>query len=412
MIFEEMKSIAQKKAFLAKRRAAIASNAAEVNGMEAYLLTERSNEDIQRLIDGDYYFDLPTMIMLRKGQSNRKRKVYSFSAENKIVLQYLTFMLMERYDDSFPKSLYSFRKDNPVGKLFKAIRHFDPHREKYIIKTDIKSFGESIDPAILGEKLKPFLQEEPELYSFIMWLITRNRYYRNGKVEEGFTSVLPGNPIVTFLQNVFLLEVDRFMQENVRICSRYTDDICMICEDQSSAEALMKQLRQIITDLGLRMNEEKTGIVPPGVSYDLLGIKFGPDMTDIAENTFLKVYYKMKHRADSLCRRVKKGRLTGEDGLRLMAGYIRFYYYGRGDDGWISWADKFFPCITTTESLRKLDHLSQECLRFVATGRRTNAKYRFRYEDIKGTGYVPLVRAYYGRLEGLVTHPDEGEKGR
>ncbi len=400
MIFEEMKKTAWKEAFLAKRRTAVASNIEEVNGMAAYLLTERFDKDVQRLIEGDYYFELPTMILLRKGQSNRKRKVFSFSAENKILLQYLTFMLMERYDNRFPKSLYSFRKDNPVGKLFQTIRHYDPHREKYIIKTDVHSFGESIDPAILAGKLEPWLADEPELFSFIMWLITRNRYYRNGKVEEGFTSVLPGNPIVTFLQNVFLLEADSFMKENACICSRYTDDICMICEDESSAERLMEQLRKIIADLGLSMNKEKTCIVPPGVDYDLLGIKFAPDKVDIAENTFLKVSYKMKHRADSICRRVKNGRLTREDGIRLMAGYIHFYYYGRGESSWISWADKFFPCITTVESLKKLDHLSQECLRYVATGRRTNVKYRFRYEDIRDTGYVPLVRAYYGRNEG------------
>ncbi len=399
MIFEDMKNTAQKEAFLAKRRAAIACNAAEVDGMAEYILTDRFNDDVQRLIEGDYYFDPPTLIMLRKGQSNRKRKVYSFSAENKILLQYLTFMLMEKYDDVFPKSLYSFRKNNPVGKLFRHIRSYDPRREKYIIKGDIKSYGETIDPVILGQKLKPYLADEPELYDFIMWLISRNLYYRNGKLEEGFTSVLSGNPIVTFLQNIFLLEADKYLKENARICSRYTDDICAICEDRASAERLMEHLKEIITDLGLSMNEEKTGIVPPGVDYDLLGIKFAPDRIDIADNTYLKVSYKMKHRADSICRRVKKGRLTKEDGLRLMAGYIRFYYYGRGEADWVSWADKFFPHITTVESLKKLDHLSQECLRYIATGRRTNAKYRFRYEDIKDTGYVPLVREYYSRKE-------------
>jgi hypothetical protein len=304
-------------------------------------------------------------------------------------------MLMERYDDLFPGSLYSFRKNNPVGKLYRNIRRYDPHREKYIVKTDIKSFGESIDPVILDQKLKAYLADEPELHAFIMWLVSRNLYYRNGKLEEGFTSILPGNPIVTFLQNIFLLEADSFMRENVVICSRYTDDICMICEDSQSAERLMEQLKKLITDLGLRLNEEKTCIVPPGVSYDLLGIRFAPDMTDIAENTFLKVWSKMKHRADSICRRVKNGRLTREDGLRLMAGYISLYYYGTGEDGWISWTDKFFPCITTVESLKKLDHLSQECLLYIATGRRTNAKYRFRYQDIRDAGYVPLVRAYY-----------------
>jgi hypothetical protein len=399
MIFEEMKSTARKEAFLAKRRAAVGTRAAEVEGMAAYILTERFDEDVQRLSEGDYYFDPPKLIFLRKAQSDRRRKVYSFSGENKILLQYLSYMLMERYDGCFPGSLYSFRKNNPIGMLHQTIWQDDPHREKYVVKIDIRRFGESIDPGILDKRLKSWLAEEPELHAFIMWLITRNLYYRDGRLEEGFTSVLPGNPIVPFLQNVFLLEADSFMREHVRVCSRYTDDICMLCEDGPSAVSLMEQMGKIITGLGLRLNEEKTCIVPPGGAYDLLGLRFAPDSVDIAENTFLKVWNRMKHRADSICRRVKKGRLTRENGLRYMAGYISFYYYGTGEERQLSWADRFFPCITTAESLKKLDHLSQECLRYIAEGRRTNAKYRFRYREIRDTGYVPLVRAYYGRKE-------------
>ena len=400
MIFEEMKRAEQKAAFLRRRGEAVNSDAAEVEKMAAYILTDRFDADVQRLIDGDYYFDPPTLILLRKGQSDRKRKVYKFTDENKILLQYLTFMLMERYDRRFPKSLYSFRKNNPTGELYRAIYRDDPHREKYIIKADIHSYGESIDPAILDGKLKQWFSDEKEVYSFIMWLVTRNLYYRNGRLEEGFTSVLPGNPIVSFLQNIYLMEVDRFMEENVRICSRYTDDICMICADGESAERLMRQLKELIADVHLTVNEEKTCIVPPGTGFDLLGIKFSPDTMDISDNTYRKVTSKMKHRADSICRRVKKGAITREDGLDKMAGYIRFYYYGRGEDGWISWTDKFFPYINTAERLKKLDHLSQECLRYIATGRRTNAKYRFRYSDIRAEGYVPLVRAYYSRNKG------------
>ena len=399
MIFEDMKSGEQKAAFLKKRREAVNSDSAEVERMAAYILSDRFNEDIQRLIDGDYFFDPPTLILLRKGQSNRKRKVYKFTDENKILLQYLSFKLMEQYDGRFPDSLYSFRKNNPTGKLFESIRRYDPNREKVIIKADIRSYGESIDTGILGEKLKPWMSDEPEVYRFIMWLVTRNVYYRNGQLEEGFTSVLPGNPIVPFLQNIYLEDIDRFMEENACICSRYTDDICMICEDGGSAEKRMRQLEEIITDVGLSLNPEKSGVVPPGEEFDLLGIKFAQDTTDISDNTYRKVCAKMKHRADSLDRRVKKGSITREAGVEQMAAYIRFYYYGTGEDGRVSWTDKFFPYINTTERLQRLDRLSQECLRYVAVGRRTNAKYRFRYSEIRATGYVPLVRAYYSRRE-------------
>ena len=399
MIFEEMKNPERKAAFLRKRREAAFSDPKEVDAMAAYILTDRFDADLQRLIEGDWYFDPPTLILLRKGQSNRKRKVYRFTDENKILLQFLTFMLMEHYDDRFPDALYSFRKNNTTGRLFRSIRSSDPHREKYVIKADIHSFGESIDPEVLDEKLKMWLSDEPEVHRFIMWLITRNVYYRNGKLEEGFTSVLPGNPIVAFLQNVFLMDIDRFMAENVRICSRYTDDICMICEDSETAERLMREMKEIITGLRLSLNEEKSGIVPPGAAFDLLGLKFAPDTVDIADNTYTKVRVKMKHRADKINRRVKDGRLTREKGLEIMARHIQVYYYGTEEEEGVSWTGKFFPFINTTERLKCLDHLSQECLRYIATGRRTNAKYRFRYPDIRKTGYVPLVRAYYSRGE-------------
>ena len=406
MIFEEMKNTEQKEAFLRKRREAVNSDVQETEKLTAYVLSDRFNADVQRLIDSDYYFDPPIQILLRKGQSDRKRKVYKFTEENKMLLQYLTFMLLERYDDSFPSSLYSFRKNNPTGKLFRTIRREDPHREKFIIKADIHSFGESIDPEILGEKLKPWLSDEPELFSFIMWLITRNRYYRNGQLEEGFTSVLPGNPIVPFLQNVFLLDVDRLMQQSVPICCRYTDDLCMICEDGESAARLLRQLEEMTEGMKLVLNREKTGIIPPGAAYDLLGLHFAPDTVDISDNTYVKVCCRMKHRAECISRRARKGMITRETGLKMMAGYIHSYYYGTDEDDRISWTDKFFPCISTTERLRRLDHLSQECFRYIATGKRTNAKYRFRYPDIRETGYVPLVRAYYSRL-GNKSLPDK-----
>ena len=128
-------------------------------------------------------------------------------------------------------------------------------------------------------------------------------------------------------------------------------------------------------------------------------IPFQADCRDIADNTFAKACGRLKHRADNLCRRVKEGCFTREEGVELMARHIHEYFYGPGEEDWVSWTDRFFPYITTTERLKRLDHLSQECLRYVATGRRTNAKYRCRYPEIRETGYVPLVRAYYSRLE-------------
>ena len=408
MIFEEMKNPERKAAFLRRRGEAVNSDPAEVEAMAAYILTDRFDADLQRLIEGDWYFEPPSLIFLRKGKSQKRRKVYRFTDENRILLQYLSFMLFDRYDDRLPDTLYSFRKNKPCWQLYRSVRRSDPRREKYVIKVDIHKFGESIDPGILEGKLKRWLSDEPEVCSFIMWLITRNVYYRKGKLEKGFTSVLPGNPTAAFLQNIFLEDIDRFMAENACVCSRYCDDIFMICEDPGTAGRLMDELGERIAGFGLSLNEEKSGVVPPGEAYDLLGIRFAPDAMDIADCTYAKICGRMKHRADNIRRRIEEGCFTREEGLELMATHIHDYYYGPGEEDWVSWTDRFFPYITTTERLARLDHLSQECLRYVAVGRRTNAKYRCRYQEIRETGYVPLVRAYYSRLENRNNDPRRG----
>ncbi len=397
MIFEEMKLKQRKEEFLCRKCEAIECDMNEFQSMENYLLSEHFDRDMDRLIRGDYYFDLPRLIFLRKGQSNRRRKVYSFSQENKMLLQYLAYMLLERYDDRLPDTLYSFRRKKPIHQLYSMIREVDPKRERYVVKADIRSFGESMDTDRLKGIMEEWLRDEPEVCSFILWLITRNRYIRDGKEEEGVTSVLPGNPVVPFLQNIFLQDVDRFMQENSLLCSRYSDDICMLCEDRDKAEENMAKLVEMLHALNLEINEEKTMVIPPGEDFDLMGIKFAPDYLDLADNTYSKARARLKHRADRLLRKVRRGEISGKEGAGRMAVFINQYFYGREDQDELSFAEHFFPYITSVERLKRLDHLNQDWLRVLATGRHTNAKYRFRYADIQRLDYVPLVYAYYHR---------------
>jgi hypothetical protein len=61
----------------------------------------------------------------------------------------------------------------------------------------------------------------------------------------------------------------------------------------------------------------------------------------------------------------------------------------------LTWARWYFPMITTAESLKIIDQYSQNCIRYLATGKHTKSAYNFRYEDIKKLGYISLVNAYY-----------------
>ena len=53
---------------------------------EADIYSDEFDSDIKRLIANDYYFDLPTCYMIKKSQSNRRRKVFKFKDKDKIIL--------------------------------------------------------------------------------------------------------------------------------------------------------------------------------------------------------------------------------------------------------------------------------------------------------------------------------------
>ena len=402
MIFEDMKKSSNKEAFLKKTEDFILYKEIEKSEkIHAYITSAQIDEDLDRLIAKDYYMDYPRQVMLRKSGSNKRRKVYTFPDNDKALLSYLNYMIMEKYDDRFSDNLYSCRRDNDVRKLFNSIVKNDGDRSHYVVKTDIHAYGESADVGVLSEILKPWFEDEPEVYDFIMWLYSRNRYYRNGVLEEGPTALVPGNPLCNIMGNIYLAEADEVFSERSIIYSRYTDDICMICESKEAAEENYRLLKKMLEeDRHLTLNEEKSELVVPGEAYDLLGYKFGDGFVDLSDNTFGKICSRMKHRQNKLMRYVRSGKMTRETAFKKMMAYINNQFYSaRESDNRYSFARKVLGIITTSERLKLLDELSEDCLRCVGSGRKTNAKYRIRYEDMREAGFRPLVHEYYRRFE-------------
>ena len=406
-----------KQKFLLHQRSAVGADEEEMLKLENYIYSSQLDKDVKRIIKKNYFFEPPRRYMLRKNGSNRRRKIYVFEEKNKFFLQFLNYLLQKKTDHRFSDSLYSFRKLYSLDSLFNKIKKFDPNREKYIVKLDIHSYGDTINTSVLDKLLRTWFLDEPEVHDFIMWLVTRNLYYTASGLERDFTSIMSGSPLTSYLENIYLMQSDEYMDKNAAIWARFADDIFAIVDPNNidSSKKLLSDVRNIIEkDLKLPLNEEKTRIVPPGEPLDFLGLKFGNGYTDLASNSFRKVFNKFTHRANRINRQVHKGFYSSDIAMKKMADYIDKYFYGFSEEDPIKWVYRFFPYITRACSLNKLDKLSQECIRFVGTGRRTNAKYRIKYGDIKKLKYTPLVRSYFNRFKpgGMLYQTDKFKEKR
>ncbi|MCR4644159.1 MAG: RNA-directed DNA polymerase [Oscillospiraceae bacterium] len=394
-VFDKMLSDTYKQAFIRKKMAQLGTEQSYLDALSEYVTSSACDEDVLRLKNGDYFLNAPTRFFVRKSHSTKRRKVYSFKGKDKFLLQYITFVLMD-LDDIHVDSLCSFRRDNRTEFFFEKLRRKDLHRKLYVMKTDIHDFGGSVDQDIALRLLEEVFRDDPAFMAFLRQLLTRNAFYSRGELVEERVSIIEGLPLGSFIQSVYLAELDRILEANAVIYMRYTDDIAFFTDSPEKAEWALAQVKEICGKRAVTINEDKTEIIPPGEPVELLGIEIFNGGFDIGENSLQKLLSKLKRYRDKLLRRERRGRCTRETAMQRMIQFADKTFFGKKlNDHEFNWVIHAFPIITRTDSLERLDSYVQDCIRVVGSGKMGNARYRIRYKDMCAAGYRNLVHAYY-----------------
>lgn len=394
-IFEKMLTAEYKDGFIMRKDNKLGLDDAAKKNLSEYILSNQCDIDIRRLMSGDYFFKPPIQHMTRKVHSSRRRKVYSFRGNEKYLLQYIAYVLMD-LDSAHADSLCSFRRDNRSRMFFRNIERIDRHRELYVMKTDIHSYGESIDQDICLKSAASYFKEDPSFLRFLQQLMMRNEYYRDGKLVSKRVSIIDGLPIGNFLTNIYLSELDRILEPKAVSYMRYSDDIAFFTDSYEKAMWALSRVKELSAGLKLTINEEKTRISPPGEDVDLLGIKIYDGGLDIADNSVRKLLSRMKRYRDKLLRMQRYKKITPKESLERMIRYYDWSFFGyEVDNHEFNWVVHAFPIITRTDGLERIDAYVQDCIRVAGSGKLGNSKYRIRYADMVNAGYRNLVSAYY-----------------
>ena len=384
----------EREAFLEHKAKRMDAEAFEA--LEGYILSDACVDDLEALLAGEYDYPLPRQVQLRKGHSDRRRTVYAYPDRQKNLMKYIAWGMLE-YDGVFSDSLLSFRKRKSTANAFRAIAQNDYARGLYMAKADVHDYGHSIRP----ELLKPMLDRiigphDPALLAYLVYLLDRDEYLVGDKVVHGDMGGLPGVPMGAFFNNVYLMDLDSALSQESFLYCRYADDIAVFTPTRDEAHDALATIRAATEKLGLALNENKTQVIAPGEDIELLGIAIRDGHLDVSDHTLAKARTKLTHYANKLVRREQREGLPRQRAAQMMARKIDRYFYRTGnEDHELSWRDFFFHVLTRPDSLHGLDLACQDLIRRVATGKRGDARYRFRYEDIQALGYRPLVHEYY-----------------
>ncbi len=92
-VFEKMNTPQAKQAFLSRKENSYNTSDEELAQLKEYILSDKFSSDLRRLMDGDFFFSVPHRSKLRKKNSQRKRIIYRFLSEEKMLMKFIAFTL-------------------------------------------------------------------------------------------------------------------------------------------------------------------------------------------------------------------------------------------------------------------------------------------------------------------------------
>lgn len=161
------------------------------------------------------------------------------------------------------RETYKVRQSSRYAILSQLINLLEDNCPKYVIRTDIKNFYESIPQKILLEKINNDYLLSIKTKKFINQILESY----NGLTGQTDTDTAIGVPrgigISAYLSELFMRNVDNQIQEldDIIYYARYVDDIIAIFVPQSKREKnfnYKKKIEEIVEKEKLFINEEKT----------------------------------------------------------------------------------------------------------------------------------------------------------
>lgn len=364
----------------------------ELSALKDFIVNEKYKSVFEKIVNSEG-FSIPKKTLINK-KAGKKRAVYTFTQDENYVLKLVSFLLKD-YDNIFSPNLYSFRKNTGVKKAVDNILKIRNLDEMYVFKIDISNYFNSVDIPTLLPMLKAVLSNDENLYNFFVMLLTNPFVQYEGEIIKEEKGIMAGVPVSAFLANLYLKDLDCYFFEQGIPYMRYSDDILVFAKDEKSLHNIIDTIKNELINKKLTVNEDKECITKPNEKWTFLGFSYHKGVVDISEVSFEKLKAKMRRKARSLSRWASKKGVESQFAARAFVKRFNTKLYDNPVFSELTWTRWFFPVINTSSTLRKTDEYMIDCIRYLATGKRTKSRYNFTYDDIKALGYRSLVHEYY-----------------
>lgn len=143
---------------------------------------------------------------------------------------------------------------------------------KWVVEVDLKSYFDTIPHVRLMQLVRRRVRDRRLLHLIRSWL--KAGIMTEGSLQPNTSGTPQGGVLSPLLSNIYLHELDRQWDARLGELIRFADDMVVLCTSQDQAERALAEIRRLVGELELTLNETKTKIVHVGDGFEFLGFTY------------------------------------------------------------------------------------------------------------------------------------------
>jgi len=235
---------------------------------------DRQRELIRtELASGRYRFGL-----LNRVEQDDGGEIEIWAARDVLVLKALSIVLGQVLPSS-PRCTHLKNYGGAKAAIRQVQRRLESNR--FVLRTDVKSYYASIGHVLLMERLARFVTDRVILNLCGQYL--KRTAEMGGWFYGHDRGISLGCPLSPLIGAFFLLELDTTMAASGLFYVRFMDDILVLAPTRSRLRAAVRTVNATLASLELEKHPDKTFIGPIARGFDFLGYHFGVGAFKLAD---------------------------------------------------------------------------------------------------------------------------------